>query len=85
MHQCVCGVVSRVCSVSPMQKAAVTKLVQLKCNAITLGIGDGANDVGMIQVCTHTHTHTHPHTHTHTDARPCMLCTILQPNVHVLA
>lgn len=36
--------------VSPMQKAAVTKLVQIKCDAITLGIGDGANDVGMIQV-----------------------------------
>jgi magnesium-transporting ATPase (P-type) len=33
-----------------MQKAAVTKLVQIKCQAITLGIGDGANDVGMIQV-----------------------------------
>jgi len=28
----------------------VTKLVQVKCKAITLGIGDGANDVGMIQV-----------------------------------
>lgn len=28
----------------------MTKLVQIKCNAITLGIGDGANDVGMIQV-----------------------------------
>ncbi|GFH14237.1 phospholipid-transporting ATPase, partial [Haematococcus lacustris] len=38
------------CRVSPMQKAAVTKLVQAKCGAITLGIGDGANDVGMIQV-----------------------------------
>ncbi|KAJ9515335.1 hypothetical protein QJQ45_006610 [Haematococcus lacustris] len=33
------------CRVSPMQKAAVTKLVQAKCGAITLGIGDGANDV----------------------------------------
>lgn len=38
------------CRVSPMQKAAVTKLVQAKCGAVTLGIGDGANDVGMIQV-----------------------------------
>lgn len=37
------------CRVSPMQKAAVTKLVQKTCGAITLGIGDGANDVGMIQ------------------------------------
>jgi phospholipid-translocating ATPase/phospholipid-transporting ATPase len=26
----------------------VTKLVKNKLNAITLGIGDGANDVGMI-------------------------------------
>eukprot|EP00983_Pelagomonas_calceolata_P047697 1140758-Pelagomonas_calceolata.AAC.1 len=39
------------CRVSPQQKASVTKLVQVKCKAITLGIGDGANDVGMIQVC----------------------------------
>ena len=42
---------SYVCRVSPQQKASVTKLVQIKCKAITLGIGDGANDVGMIQVC----------------------------------
>ena len=32
-----------------MQKANVTKLVQKKLGAIVLGIGDGANDVGMIQ------------------------------------
>ena len=37
------------CRVSPMQKASVTKLVQKKLKAIVLGIGDGANDVGMIQ------------------------------------
>lgn len=37
------------CRVSPMQKANVTKLVQQKLKAIVLGIGDGANDVGMIQ------------------------------------
>jgi P-type E1-E2 ATPase len=27
----------------------MTKLVNIKLKAITLGIGDGANDVGMIQ------------------------------------
>ncbi|KAH7331067.1 hypothetical protein KP509_20G014000 [Ceratopteris richardii] len=37
------------CRVSPKQKAVVTKLVKKKTGAITLGIGDGANDVGMIQ------------------------------------
>eukprot|EP00250_Pteridium_aquilinum_P014698 c22146_g1_i1 orf=313-3942(-) len=37
------------CRVSPKQKAMVTKLVKNKTGAITLGIGDGANDVGMIQ------------------------------------
>eukprot|EP00210_Caulerpa_lentillifera_P009184 g8756.t1 len=37
------------CRVSPMQKAQVTNLVRKKGRAITLAIGDGANDVGMIQ------------------------------------
>eukprot|EP00201_Polytomella_parva_P018476 CAMPEP_0175055070 /NCGR_PEP_ID=MMETSP0052_2-20121109/9865_1 /TAXON_ID=51329 ORGANISM="Polytomella parva, Strain SAG 63-3" /NCGR_SAMPLE_ID=MMETSP0052_2 /ASSEMBLY_ACC=CAM_ASM_000194 /LENGTH=521 /DNA_ID=CAMNT_0016319853 /DNA_START=21 /DNA_END=1583 /DNA_ORIENTATION=- len=37
------------CRVTPMQKALVVKLVQIKRKAIILGIGDGANDVGMIQ------------------------------------
>jgi phospholipid-transporting ATPase len=36
------------CRVSPLQKAQVTKLVRSKGDT-TLGIGDGANDVGMIQ------------------------------------
>ena len=41
-------VVSRV---SPLQKAQVVKLVKQHVkDAITLAIGDGANDVGMIQV-----------------------------------
>ncbi len=34
----------------PVRQATVTKLVEAKLKAITLGIGDGANDVGMIQV-----------------------------------
>ena len=34
----------------PRPQANVTKLVHSKLGAITLGIGDGANDVGMIQV-----------------------------------
>ncbi|CAN4089112.1 unnamed protein product [Withania somnifera] len=37
------------CRVSPRQKALVTRLVKEGTGKITLGIGDGANDVGMIQ------------------------------------
>jgi phospholipid-transporting ATPase len=40
------------CRMSPLQKADLVKLVQKDVkDAITLAIGDGANDVGMIQVC----------------------------------
>ena len=35
---------------SPLQKAELVELVKRSCKAITLAIGDGANDVGMIQV-----------------------------------
>lgn len=37
------------CRVSPKQKAMVTRLVKKGTGKVTLGIGDGANDVGMIQ------------------------------------
>ncbi|KAJ8667378.1 hypothetical protein QAD02_009040, partial [Eretmocerus hayati] len=37
------------CRVSPMQKAEVVDLVTSNTNAVTLAIGDGANDVAMIQ------------------------------------
>jgi phospholipid-translocating ATPase len=37
------------CRVSPMQKALVTRLVKDGLGVITLAIGDGANDVSMIQ------------------------------------
>jgi magnesium-transporting ATPase (P-type) len=37
------------CRVSPMQKAQVTRLLKKKAGAVTLAIGDGANDVSMIQ------------------------------------
>ena len=37
-------------SVSPWQKAEVVRLTRTFTNGITLAIGDGANDVGMIQV-----------------------------------
>ncbi|KZT06691.1 phospholipid-translocating P-type ATPase [Laetiporus sulphureus 93-53] len=37
------------CRVSPAQKAQVVKLVKEGRNAMTLSIGDGANDVAMIQ------------------------------------
>eukprot|EP00668_Euglena_longa_P034865 GGOE01044759.1.p1 GENE.GGOE01044759.1~~GGOE01044759.1.p1 ORF type:complete len:1221 (-),score=464.12 GGOE01044759.1:614-4276(-) len=37
------------CRVSPKQKAEVVTLVKSKKKKITLAIGDGANDVGMIQ------------------------------------
>lgn len=36
------------CRVSPLQKALVTKLIK-EAGVVTLAIGDGANDVGMIQ------------------------------------
>jgi phospholipid-translocating ATPase len=37
------------CRVTPLQKAQVVELVKLNENKITLAIGDGANDVSMIQ------------------------------------
>ncbi|GMH31586.1 hypothetical protein Nepgr_033430 [Nepenthes gracilis] len=37
------------CRSSPKQKALVTRLVKLKTGTTTLAIGDGANDVGMLQ------------------------------------
>uniref|UniRef100_A0A7N0U1C9 P-type ATPase C-terminal domain-containing protein n=1 Tax=Kalanchoe fedtschenkoi TaxID=63787 RepID=A0A7N0U1C9_KALFE len=37
------------CRVSPLQKAQVTSLVRKGAKKITLSIGDGANDVSMIQ------------------------------------
>lgn len=37
------------CRVTPMQKAEVVELVKHQVGAITLAIGDGANDVAMIQ------------------------------------
>ena len=38
------------CRVSPLQKAQVVKLVRKHSHRICLAIGDGANDVSMIQV-----------------------------------
>lgn len=38
------------CRVSPLQKALVVKLVKDGLGVMTLAIGDGANDVSMIQV-----------------------------------
>ncbi|XP_034247124.1 probable phospholipid-transporting ATPase IA isoform X6 [Thrips palmi] len=37
------------CRVSPMQKAEMVELVTVHTGAVTLAIGDGANDVAMIQ------------------------------------
>lgn len=37
------------CRVSPLQKALVVKMVKRKTNSLLLAIGDGANDVSMIQ------------------------------------
>ncbi|KAJ3304337.1 hypothetical protein HDU76_005222 [Blyttiomyces sp. JEL0837] len=46
---CLCKAVI-CCRVSPLQKALVVKLVKNNVhNSVTLAIGDGANDVGMIQ------------------------------------
>lgn len=38
------------CRVSPLQKALVVKLVKRKTKSLLLAIGDGANDVSMIQL-----------------------------------
>lgn len=38
------------CRVSPLQKALIVRLVKDGLGAMTLAIGDGANDVSMIQV-----------------------------------
>ncbi|NXF91448.1 AT10A ATPase, partial [Eubucco bourcierii] len=38
------------CRATPLQKSMVVKLVRDKLKAMTLAIGDGANDVSMIQV-----------------------------------
>ncbi|XP_074173871.1 phospholipid-transporting ATPase VA isoform X2 [Rhinolophus sinicus] len=38
------------CRSTPLQKSVVVKLVRSKLKAMTLAIGDGANDVSMIQV-----------------------------------
>ncbi|CAN8006374.1 unnamed protein product [Ixodes hexagonus] len=43
-----CGVVL-CCRATPLQKASVVKLVKDRLNVLTLAIGDGANDVSMIQ------------------------------------
>lgn len=37
------------CRMSPLQKAAVVKAIMSKLNALTMAVGDGANDVTMIQ------------------------------------
>ena len=39
-----------ICRASPLQKAKVVKFIKEGERAITLSIGDGANDVSMIQV-----------------------------------
>jgi phospholipid-transporting ATPase len=45
------------CRVSPLQKALVVKLVKKNTQSILLAIGDGANDVSMIQVWSAVHKH----------------------------
>ncbi|KAK2948983.1 phospholipid-transporting P-type ATPase [Blattamonas nauphoetae] len=37
------------CRIAPMQKALIVRMVSVKRKAITLAVGDGANDVSMIQ------------------------------------
>lgn len=39
------------CRVSPLQKAQVTRLVKEGAGQVTLAIGDGANDVSMVNPC----------------------------------
>jgi soluble P-type ATPase len=50
------------CRVSPIQKAEVIKLVKSEVkNSVTLAIGDGGNDVAMIQVSSFENTITFQH------------------------
>lgn len=37
------------CRVTPLQKALVVELIKRAKSAVTLAIGDGANDVSMIK------------------------------------
>jgi P-type E1-E2 ATPase len=37
------------CRVTPKQKAQVVRLIKINLKQVTLAIGDGANDVNMIQ------------------------------------
>ncbi|KIH49812.1 hypothetical protein ANCDUO_20112 [Ancylostoma duodenale] len=39
------------CRMSPMQKAEVVEMVRSIGNHVVMAVGDGANDVAMIQVC----------------------------------
>jgi len=48
VEQCIKATAVVCCRVSPAQKADITKLMKLHSGSITLAIGDGANDVGMI-------------------------------------
>ena len=45
---CMCTAVI-CCRVTPLQKAQVVELVKKRKKAVTLAIGDGANDVSMIK------------------------------------
>lgn len=49
MEICITCKVVICCRVSPMQKAEVVDLVTTHTKSVTLAIGDGANDVAMIQ------------------------------------
>lgn len=40
------------CRVNPLQKALVVRVAKEKLKVLTLAVGDGANDVSMIQVTT---------------------------------
>ena len=48
MTACACKAVI-CCRVTPMQKALVVELIKKHKKAVTLAIGDGANDVSMIK------------------------------------
>jgi len=37
------------CRLTPLQKALIVNLIKRRENAVTLAIGDGANDVSMIR------------------------------------
>lgn len=75
------------CCVTPKQKANVVSLVKKYKKAVTLSIGDGANDVNMIKskdtsaLCSHQRTHSYLHATRSIDSALTFLPRLLSPQL----